>query len=268
MSRITIFPAPPSVTRCEPNLMPFHIEYNGSAPISTYLHVQDAKKNVGAPEPTQETLEESNHESQRTVVDNEPALESSCSSSTLVPTESADSQLSESTLGNQQSDLPNRYISTFRGRTIHGLAVDVPDGFTGVMFRSEGANTEQQQKLAAMKEKEKLKAAAAKRRAKGKKGNGKVIDVDTPGRRTRSSARKGVEDEDMDVDEDEEDEEDAALQGEEEERSGGTKINLVPASSFSSFRLWHPDIPVDTGKDEYFGALSEWMKIAQVVRLF
>ena len=40
---------------------------------------------------------------------------------------------------------------------------------------------------------------------------------------------------------------------------------LDASMQFSSFVLWHPDIPVDTGKDEYFGTISEWMKVAQAV---
>ncbi|KAG7087786.1 hypothetical protein E1B28_013727 [Marasmius oreades] len=273
MARYTITPAPPSVTCCKPNLMPFHIEYNGTAPISTFLHVQDAKKNIGAPEePVHQTpTTEVDDESQKTVVDSETGSEtvvtSSSSSSTLVATTSIETSSQVSTSANQQlSDLPNRYISTFRGRTIHGLAVDVPEGLTGVVLRSEraGSGLERQRESAAVREKEQLKAAAAA--AKWKKGKGKADDAGA-GRRTRSSARRAVEDEDMDVDEDLEDEDDVSLLGEEEEWSGGggTPINLVPTSNFSSFMLWHPDIPVDTGKDEYFGTISEWMKIAQMI---
>jgi ribonuclease H2 subunit C len=41
---------------------------------------------------------------------------------------------------------------------------------------------------------------------------------------------------------------------------------LKPAARFDSFVLWHPDIPVDEGKDEYLRSLSEWVNIAAEVR--
>jgi ribonuclease H2 subunit C len=41
---------------------------------------------------------------------------------------------------------------------------------------------------------------------------------------------------------------------------------LKPAATFDSFVLWHPDIPVDEGKDEYLRSLSEWVNIAAEVR--
>ncbi|KAL0574080.1 hypothetical protein V5O48_007865 [Marasmius crinis-equi] len=252
MSQLALSPASPSIPLSEPYLMPFHIDHNGLAPISTFLHVKDAKKTIGAPEPNDSLVEapvESNDsESQETIVDtgDRNTTNSSTSSATLVSTISTGSLASD-------SDLPNRYTSTFRGRTIHGLAVDVPEGYTGVMLRTEGVTVEQKQKQRQMKEKEKLKAAAAKRRAKGK--------VQEGGRRTRNSRRAEPE-EVMDVDEEDEEEDEEKAAQEEEQEEERTR-NLVPASQFSSFVLWHPDIPVDTGKDEYYGTISEWMKIAR-----
>ncbi|KAL0575277.1 hypothetical protein V5O48_006694 [Marasmius crinis-equi] len=237
--------------------MPFHIDHNGLAPISTFLQVKDAKKTIGAPEPNDSLAEapvESNDpESQETIVvtGDRNTTSSSASSETLVSTISTGPLASD-------SDLPNRYTSTFRGRTIHGLAADVPEEYTGVMLRAEGVTAEQKQKQKQMKEKEKLKAAAAKRRAKGK--------VQEGGRRTRNSRREEPE-EVMDVDEEDEEEDEEKATQEKEQEEERTR-NLVPAPQFSSFVLWHPDIPVDTGKDEYFGTISEWMKIARATSIF
>ncbi|KAK1217203.1 hypothetical protein PQX77_020156 [Marasmius sp. AFHP31] len=259
MSQIALGPASASIPGSKPNLMPFHIEYSGKAPISTFLHVQDAKKVVGAPEPEPSAAtisSNSDEDSQKTQVQSQDTLELSASSSTLVPTNSTDSQ--PPTIEN---DLPDRFISTFRGRAMHGLSVDVPEGFTGVVLRSEGVTAEQKQKLAAMKEKERLKAAATKRKEKLRGKAGEVVD--TPSRATRSSLRKTNVEDVMDVDEDEDEDETV----EDEEAEDSTQLNLVPASQFSSFVLWHPDIPVDTGKDEYYGTISEWMKISHLVCL-
>ncbi|KAL0065608.1 hypothetical protein AAF712_007386 [Marasmius tenuissimus] len=132
--------------------------------------------------------------------------------------------------------------------------------FTGVVLRSEGVTAEQKQKLAAVKEKEKLKAAAAKRREKLKGKAGEAME--TPGRATRSSSRKTINEDLMYIDDEDKDEDETA---EDEEAADSTQLNLVPASQFSSFVLWHPDIPVDTGKDEYYGTISEWMKISHLV---
>ena len=43
---------------------------------------------------------------------------------------------------------------------------------------------------------------------------------------------------------------------------------LKPTARFDSFVLWHPDIPVDEGKDEYLRSLSEWTNIASEVRAY
>src|ERR1700720_2334870 len=45
-STIQIAPANNSLSKCTPNLMPFHINYSGSAPISTYFRVKHATSRV------------------------------------------------------------------------------------------------------------------------------------------------------------------------------------------------------------------------------
>ncbi|KAH9971005.1 hypothetical protein BGW80DRAFT_1325058, partial [Lactifluus volemus] len=41
--------------------------------------------------------------------------------------------------------------------------------------------------------------------------------------------------------------------------------NAQTGGRFDSFVLWHPDNPVDEGKDEYLRSLSEWVNIAAEV---
>ena len=55
---------------------------------------------------------------------------------------------------------------------------------------------------------------------------------------------------------------DADGQGEEEEAPTRT---LTLASTFSSFVVWNPDIPVDEGRDEYIRSLNEWIKLSAMV---
>ncbi len=44
--------------------------------------------------------------------------------------------------------------------------------------------------------------------------------------------------------------------------------SLEPVSTFSSFTLWNPDVPPDENRDEYLRSLTEWTRLAAVVRSF
>ncbi|KIK68774.1 hypothetical protein GYMLUDRAFT_68607 [Collybiopsis luxurians FD-317 M1] len=241
-SRISIV-SPPSkdVPQCTPNLMPFHIAHDGPAPVSTYFRVEDAKTHVASPEPQ-------HHNSNADVAPEERAGNGDIdaggpsASSPQVPAvepeagSSGISTLSPHTVANEQP----RFISAFRGRTVQGLKVDLPEGYTGVVFQS---------------------GDEGKKKSKGKpavKGKGK-LKVQDEMRTTRRSTRSRIAD-DMDVDESEDD-------GEEDENLEGamSTLNLEPSAQFKSFVLWHPDLPVDTGKDEYISSIEEWMKIAAVL---
>ncbi|KAK1225422.1 hypothetical protein PQX77_011647 [Marasmius sp. AFHP31] len=173
---------------------------------------------------------------------------------TLVSTTSIESEPPTS-----ENSLPDRFISAFRGRTIHGLSVDVPKGFTGVVLRSEGATAEQKLKKSALKAKQQRP-----NREKFKGATGEVMD--TPCRTMRQSSRKMVAEDLMDVDDESEDEDETGNMAEDEEAEDSTQPKLAPASQFSSFILWHPVIPVEAGKDEYNEAILERMKICQLVR--
>ncbi|THU94214.1 hypothetical protein K435DRAFT_779493 [Dendrothele bispora CBS 962.96] len=377
----TILAVPANGTKlkeCTPYLMPFHIEYTGVAPVSTYLAVEEAKKNVGAPderksEDKPEAEEEPNGEEKDVVsggdngtaeelvvasstsvettvsnsksdgdVDTEmldaqnetqpvaddsiepnnasstsalapaPTLVStvslstvasssttmlsvSSSSNTIVPSSSSSLNTGDSS---SSSSLKTRFKSTFRGRIIQGLAVDVPPGYTGVILRSNdndddtpAAKAKRQAAIATARMSEKVKA---KKKAAALKGKTRKVEVRedeveevieesqsgtekrTTRRSTRSTTRSGVID--VDVIDDDDDEQGHGY-GDDDSGSWGagnsdtftgsgenemTKT-LEPTSTFSSFVLWHPDIPVDEGSDEYYGALNEWVAIAQAL---
>ncbi|KAF9077318.1 ribonuclease H2, subunit C [Rhodocollybia butyracea] len=224
------------ISQCTPYLMPFHISYTGPAPVSTYFRVEDAKTHVGCPEASVDNSSEKNGEetsadaedasSKPEVASSEPSEQNGASSS------STEDKPGESGITLISSDSQPRFTSTFRGRTVHGLKVDLPEGYTGVVFRSDDEEP----------------GALAKGKGKGKAT--KQEERKSTRRSTRS--RKTDEEETMDVDEEETDEVQSTLE-------------LVPSSQFKSFVLWHPDIPVDTGKDEYLSSIGEWMKIANVL---
>jgi len=48
--KIAITPVSGSVPSCQPNLMPFHINYNGPAAVTTFMRVEKLVGNVERPE--------------------------------------------------------------------------------------------------------------------------------------------------------------------------------------------------------------------------
>jgi hypothetical protein len=126
------------------------------------------------------------------------------------------------------SSATERVVAAFRGRTIHGFQVQLPEGYTGLVLRSSGEHAD-----AAIN-------SSAKPRQRATRG--------------KQASRAGM---------DEQEEVQArfvAIEDHEPSRS------LVPDAQFSSFILWNADIPVDDGRDEYLRSLSEWVKLSAQVR--
>ena len=186
---------------CSPNLMPFHIQYSGNAPISTYMVVKPTSSRVGAPDETTEDLTTVGTPDTTTI--------------SMVPTEATTP--ASSSWRRVAHTAAARFVSAFRGRTLHGLRVDVPKGYVGIVLRASG-----QERV-------------------------------TQKRQTRRGGRSLRREE----------EEDVEMSGELEE-SEPSRV-LMPTDQFSSFVLWHPDNPVDEGKDEYLRSVTEWTKLASLV---
>ncbi|KAJ7065234.1 ribonuclease H2, subunit C [Mycena amicta] len=181
-----------SLADATPSLMPFHIQHDGLAPISTYFLVEAAPENVAKPpSPTQED------EMQVDSVEEEDKGQS---------------------LPRRVTDATTRFVATFRGRTMHGLKMALPSGYSGVVMTGGSQKT---------------KATTKKNKPKSKS------------RTTRRAAMRIDEEEDVD--------------GE------GAVRTLMPTARFSSFVLWHPDIPVDPGRDEYARSLTEWIQLANEI---
>ncbi|KAJ3880450.1 ribonuclease H2, subunit C [Lentinula edodes] len=245
-SRISIAPATSkALPQCTPYLMPFHIDYTGPAPVSTYFRVEDAKTHVGSPEFSKDDSRtetaEASAGSSGSGLDVAQSLHEHNGIDTISSVEQR-MRSPETSTSNPVPDGHPRYISTFRGRTVQGLEVDLPEGYTGIVFRSGD------------------EAGEAKNTGKGKgvaNGKGKVAAVQQNQRRTtRRSTRSRVDDDDEVMDTDAEDE---------AEEASESALDLFASSQFKSFLLWHPDIPVDTGKDEYMSSIGEWIKIASVL---
>ena len=197
-----------SLKECVPHIMPFHIKHSGSAPVKTYFRPQPCLApsfGVSSPPPS---------DSQETVVASDPQQDASNASSSSTLTLNNDGPPSES----------KHFVAAFRGRTVHGLEVSLPDDYAGVIFRPPSVNKPPAQQ-----------------------------PVHDSGRRSRRRGRQTAleeDDEAMDVD---------------TERQDEPQRILTPAYSFDKFALWHPDNAVDTSRDEYFRALSEWTKLGAVV---
>ncbi|KAF8511809.1 ribonuclease H2, subunit C [Hysterangium stoloniferum] len=162
----------------EPHLMPFHIQHDGSAPLSTYF---------------------------------------------IVKPEHANSDVVEgaSTVARR---LKARFCSSFRGRKMKGLTVDLPEGYIGVIVAPEDDGKE-------------VKRPRESPVKKGRKGN------------RRSTRRKAGEDEDDDM---------HNTDIPEEEPDAASIKTLTLSGKFTSFTLWNADADVDEGRDEYLRSLSEY----------
>lgn len=185
--------------------MPFHIDYDGQAPISTYMKVSSVKRGVGMP-------------------DN--ANDSGGLGSGDVG-EKDDIEMK--THNGLQTD---RYISTFRGRTIHGIHVPLPSGYTGlVLKRSEGGNNNSSSSRLREEEEAEVKGRSLRSRVGGRSRKAESTSECKPAEDT----------------------------GGDEETS---RVTVTPSGMFTGLRVWHADIPVDGGRDEYMRSLGEWTALA------
>jgi len=115
---------------------------------------------------------------------------------------------------------------------VHGVEVALPEGYTGIVLRGNA--------------------------------NGKASDHTTSNKTARRLAHRQLRKRPK-ADE-EENEEDAAQILPSEDSDGYRPVRVLkPSARFDSFVLWHPDIPVNEGRDEYLRSLSEWLSIATEV---
>ncbi|KZP01485.1 hypothetical protein CALVIDRAFT_551890 [Calocera viscosa TUFC12733] len=183
MTSIHITPSrgPPRETSL--HLMPFHISYDGPAPLSTYFLVQPS-----TPDP--------------------PTAEEQASNPSL----------------------KDRFLSSFRGRSLKGVHLPLPEGYTGVILRSSAPGP--------AKPKAQHTASPSKRRT---------------GTRKRAASPLPVPDS--------EDEAEQAAQREEEQRP---RKELRVDGTFDGFVLWGADGEADE-EDAYARALGEWRRLGDLI---
>ncbi|KAI0675560.1 ribonuclease H2, subunit C [Trametes maxima] len=244
---LSVSPAKDPLPAATPQLMPFHIGYSGPAPVSTYFCVRSAPEPTFGRETKLSETKTPSFESQTSMQD---------SQSTLVgdsqPTSSSDTSAAASSSSATLADVdmqgvpsassqtsPRHFTAAFRGRLMHGLKVGLPEGYAGVVLRAPddlgGKNAASRSRAA--EEQESKARARSKATAKNARRSRRVEDV-------------------------EEDVEESESAGADQAQVEGPVRTLIPEAQFSSFVLWHPDIPVDEGRDEYLRSLTEWTSLS------
>ena len=289
--------------------MPFHIEYTGPAKVSTYMRVEPytpmAELNLGHVNTTSaETAEGSQAAATpptaiesipsgrtlvaasstvsvaSTVIDDSASTEQG-PSSTQILDESSSSVLVDTTTPPAIESSEKRFVSAFRGRTIHGLDIPIPTGYGGLILQSDAPEpsssttpaAKSKGKEAAKEEPPTARTTRGKTRNQTKKAqssSGRLIGSSRPPQGVvydveeddEAEKAKGNDGEDADVDMDTTEDVAAAA------RLDAPVKNLIPTAQFSEFRLWQPDRPVDKNKDEYFRTMQEWFSLAHEVCLF
>ncbi|KAM5531466.1 hypothetical protein V8D89_014856 [Ganoderma adspersum] len=234
-----------------PHLMPFHISYSGPAPISTYFRIKPTSPPTYGrderPLPTLLPLSESQEstDSQTTLVAGSSANPSSSSIATLVSSSTLmDVDVDDQDASRDASTRPpnansSHFAASFRGRAMHGAEVNLPEGYAGIVLRAPSDDA-----------KGKRAASGVEAREEDRKPKSK-----SKGRTTRQSKRAP---------------EPELVEAEDEHEGGDGSTHLEenaarvlqPVSTFSSFVLWHPDVPVDEARDEYLRSLTEWTRLA------
>jgi len=273
---LAIAPSSTHLENVKLHLMPFGIAYTGPAPVSTYFMVKDAPKDeekeigeamvvdgvvsttVAASDLTpNESLTEVTSlaamDSQSTAAST--LVEPESSSAGLLPQETILSSNTEEVLAGGSTTEKTRYVAAFRGRTIHGLEMEVPEGYAGFILGVEGeANKEVETKKGSdeVSSKRKLEESSS-----GKSKVSKKVQHSRKGRTTRNSTPVvEVEDEPM---------EDVHQSQEPNNDEDAAERILVPTAGFSSFTIWSADNVIDAGKDEYIRSLDEWVRMSALV---
>ena len=217
--------------------MPFHIQHSGSAPVSTYFRIHPAPLPESQPCPPSAVVEAQPVSAASTVVATPEEKENAPTVSAVVTAEikaETEPVIKPEPTGRgpieRLSGSAKRFISSFRGRTVHGVEAPLPKGYSGIVLRGDAEGRTQT-----------MTGRKAKRQPARKLRRGLPEPEEVP------------EDDDM-----------AGILPLEEERL--LRV-LKPSARFDSFVLWHPDIPVDEEMDEYLRSLSEWVNIASEVRV-
>ncbi|KAL4062500.1 ribonuclease H2, subunit C [Scleroderma citrinum] len=241
---LEIAPSTGPLQTSSPNLMPFHIEYTGPAPISRYFRPKSV--------PTSDVTQDLTTASSVVTVTGEglapgtSGSQSSITSQTSVATsvtvvDAVDVNPNETVSATQINVAEQQLVAAFRGRQMIGNPINLPAGYGGLVLQIPSGKGDGK---SAQSDSKPISKANANAKSTG-----------------RRSTRALKTERDVTMDEETE-----LTEGDPEQGILPQDVRqLIPMSTFSSFTIWSPDIPADQGKDEYVRCLVEWTKLAAEV---
>ncbi|KAL1741974.1 ribonuclease H2, subunit C [Schizophyllum fasciatum] len=217
----------------DPNLLPFHVAHTGPAPVSAYFLVQPAKEAVGAPAAMADAS---------TAKPDASTTKADASTTKADASETeGDASMTGGAPGAASSGPSKRLVSAFRGRTVHGLRVDVPAGYHGLVLRADGQRARDSKPQTGRPRRD------ADARLRGADAELRGADAEL-----RGAADAGLGDAD-----------DTLLAADADAAPPDDAARLLrPAAQFSALTVWAADIPVDAARDDYVRALAEWTALA------
>ena len=139
MASTTVLKVPPNAPEnvLKPNLMPFHIAYSGSAPISTYF----LKRPLPPPTKTDVAEETTYLIDNKFVIRNVHNFHKSDANEQYADSNRADNAQDASNANQEASTSekvqPTRYQAAFRGRVVVGQEFSLPQGYVGVVLHRD-----------------------------------------------------------------------------------------------------------------------------------
>ncbi|TEB21986.1 hypothetical protein FA13DRAFT_1741365 [Coprinellus micaceus] len=269
---------------CEPNLMPFHISYTGPALISTFMDIKPAKEDEQGIPKTQERADGATEGAstqgkdgvvEDSTVEGKEAAGADTESSMAIDATAAVGEAGES----PSASTSTRTVSTFRGRIIQGLKVDLPQGYGGLVLQAPPAHATTSASSSKPSQAESSKAASSSKSKPTVAQEDAADDDEYPtarstrrrGRLARSAvsmkeeAEKKMKEKAREAEAINVDEEPAAVAMDVDptgQDNSSPQRCLKPVSQFSSFTIWHPDNPVVEMQDEYYRSVHEWTALA------
>jgi hypothetical protein len=227
--------------------MPFRISYSGPAPLSAYFLKKPIETSAG----TEKSLPTSN--------DNvsEPNIQNG--------------EAGPEDIKNPESEV--QYSAAFRGRRVVSHNVRLPPDYVGLLLEQKQTSHSSAQDLA--RHDPSSGGGTTVKKAVTKAGDrAKALKEKAAAKLNKAGKRKSKYFQD---------EEEREPQDEGNEAPGGHDVDhaietgqgqkpvneqvMNVAGKFDDFTLWHPDGPVDQGRDEYIRSLNEWITLAGEVRI-
>ncbi|KZV81720.1 ribonuclease H1 small subunit, partial [Exidia glandulosa HHB12029] len=152
-----------------------------------------------------------------------------------------------------------RHVASFRGRTVEGTRVALPEGYVGLVLQSDAQASTLTASSHARRPPSPTKPKKAFTKSKGRKTRSSTVRDEPEPEPEPVEAMPDAMDLDAPLPADE-----ASLDVEIPADAVATR-QLTPAGKFDSFLVWGADYAVDEGFDDYIRSLKEWTSLAAEV---